>query len=116
MVMENREVNVDDINTDLYEDDVDYNADELDESSENDAEYEDEEYDENPEICIGKIFDTPLEVAEAYKKYAKSLGFSMRKKTQRKNTQGILRSITYSCNRQGKFKSRSFKPAKPSKT
>lgn len=79
-------------------------------------EYEDEEYDENPEISIGKIFDTPLEVDEAYRKYAKSLGFAMRKKTQRKNTQGILRSVTYCCNRQGKFKSRSFKPARPSKT
>ncbi|KAI3843071.1 hypothetical protein MKX03_018326, partial [Papaver bracteatum] len=64
MVMGNREVNVDEINTDLYEeddDDADYNADELDESCENDAEYEDEEYDDNLEICICKIFDTPLE-------------------------------------------------------
>ncbi|XP_026433893.1 protein FAR1-RELATED SEQUENCE 8-like [Papaver somniferum] len=118
MVMKNGEVNVDDI-TDLYEDDdedADYNAEEIDDSNEDDAGYEDEEYDDNPEICIGKIFDTPLGVAEAYKKYAKSLGFAMRKKTQRKNTQGILRSVTYSCNRQGKFKSRYFKPARPSKT
>ncbi|KAI3938894.1 hypothetical protein MKW92_012517, partial [Papaver armeniacum] len=118
MVIKNGEVNVDDI-TDLYEnddEDVDYNADEIDESNEDDAGYEDEEYDDNPKICIGKIFDTPLEVAEAYKKYAKSLGFAMRNKTQRKDTQGILRSVTYSYNRQGKFKSRSFKPARPSKT
>ncbi|KAI3895051.1 hypothetical protein MKX03_031288, partial [Papaver bracteatum] len=120
MVMKNGEINVDDI-TDLYEDededvDADYNAEEIDESNEDDAGYEDEEYDDNPEICIGKIFDTPLEVAEAYKNYAKSLGFAMRKTTQRKNTQGILRSVTYSCNRQGKFKSRSFKPTRPSKT
>ncbi|XP_026459049.1 protein FAR1-RELATED SEQUENCE 5-like [Papaver somniferum] len=53
------------------------------------------------EFYIGKKFETHDDLFSAFKAYAKRLGFAVRKRTNRKNEEGIIRSVTYVCNRAG---------------
>ncbi|KAI3847745.1 hypothetical protein MKW92_016453, partial [Papaver armeniacum] len=47
------------------------------------------------ELYIGKKFETHDDLFSAYKAYAKREGFAVRKRTNRKNEEAIIRSVTY---------------------
>ncbi|XP_026445038.1 protein FAR1-RELATED SEQUENCE 5-like [Papaver somniferum] len=53
------------------------------------------------EWYIGKKFETHDDLFRAYKSYAKREGFAVRKRTNRRNEEGIIRSVMYVCNRAG---------------
>ncbi|KAI3843913.1 hypothetical protein MKW92_048407 [Papaver armeniacum] len=53
---------------------------------------------------IGLTFDGIEEMFECYKNYGKRMGFSVKKKSNRKNVEGNLRSVTFCCAREGLLK------------
>ncbi|XP_026398365.1 protein FAR1-RELATED SEQUENCE 5-like [Papaver somniferum] len=51
------------------------------------------------EWYIGKKFETHDDLFRAYKAYAKREGFAVRKRTNWRNEEGIIKSVMYVCNR-----------------
>ncbi|XP_026400671.1 protein FAR1-RELATED SEQUENCE 5-like [Papaver somniferum] len=102
--------------TNKVDDDVDFKLSdsEDDEGDENDGNEEDCGYGDN-DIYAGKFFDFISEIKLAYKTYGKETGFAVRKRTQRKNPSGVVRSFSYCCNKHGK-PSVNRNPAKQNKT
>ncbi|XP_026452375.1 protein FAR1-RELATED SEQUENCE 8-like [Papaver somniferum] len=68
------------------------------------------------ELYIGKKFETHDDLFSAYKAYAKREGFAVRKRTNRKNEDGIIRNVTYVCNRAGNPVNKTKNIAKPRKS
>ena len=68
---------------------------------------------EQLEPKVGMEFDGGDELYVFYKKYAKTLGFPIRKQSAKKNVNGIVRSVTLTCSRSGKHASTSANPLKP---
>ncbi|KAI3854982.1 hypothetical protein MKW92_049660 [Papaver armeniacum] len=68
------------------------------------------------ELYIGKKFEIHDDLFGAYKAYAKREGFVVRKRNNRKNEEGIIRSVTYVCNRPGNSVNKTKNIAKPRKS
>ncbi|KAI3960200.1 hypothetical protein MKW98_016924 [Papaver atlanticum] len=62
---------------------------------------------------IGLTFDGIEEMFECYKNYGKRMGFSVKKKSNRKNVEGNLRSVTFCCAREGTPKTTARNPLRP---
>ena len=74
---------------------------------------ENDEFDQQIEPKVGMEFDGIEELYEFYRKYAKTCGFPIRKKSAKKNVEGIVRSVTMACSRGGKHGNTSQNSLKP---
>ncbi|KAJ6852694.1 protein FAR1-RELATED SEQUENCE 5-like [Iris pallida] len=65
---------------------------------------------------IGIIFDDLDQLWDCYEAYAEQTGFPVRKRTSKKNEEGIVRTVTYCCARAGKPANACQNPMLPHKT
>jgi len=72
-----------------------------------------DEFDQQIEPKVGMEFDGIEELYEFYRKYAKTCGFPIRKKSAKKNVEGIVRSVTMACSRGGKHGNTSQNSLRP---
>ena len=72
-----------------------------------------DELDQPIEPEVGMEFDGIEELYEFYRKYAKICGFPIRKKSAKKNVDGIVKSVTMACSRGGKHGNTSQNPLRP---
>ncbi|XP_024042121.1 protein FAR1-RELATED SEQUENCE 5-like [Citrus clementina] len=72
-----------------------------------------EKFEENDEPIIGMSFDSDVDLFIYFKEYGKRKGFPILRRTSRKDSDGILRNVTFACGRSGETRSKSVNILKP---
>ncbi|KAH9697326.1 protein FAR1-RELATED SEQUENCE [Citrus sinensis] len=72
-----------------------------------------EKIEENDEPIIGMSFDSDTDLFIYFKEYGKRKGFLVLRRTSRKDSNGILRNVTFACRRNGETRSKSVNILKP---
>ncbi|XP_073137991.1 protein FAR1-RELATED SEQUENCE 5-like [Henckelia pumila] len=65
---------------------------------------------------VGMKFENENEVFDFYKRYAYHVGFSVRKRTSRKNKEGVVPYIAFTCGRESRINSNTSTTMKPQPT
>ncbi|KAH9659227.1 protein FAR1-RELATED SEQUENCE [Citrus sinensis] len=72
-----------------------------------------EKIEEDDEPIIGMSFDSDADLFIYFKEYGKRKGFPVLRRTSRKDSDGILRNVTFACGRSGETRSKSVNILKP---
>ena len=72
-----------------------------------------EKIEEDDEPIIGMSFDSDTDLFIYFKKYGKRKGFSVLRRTSRKDSDGILRNVTFACGRSCETRNKSVNILKP---
>ncbi|KAH9655784.1 protein FAR1-RELATED SEQUENCE [Citrus sinensis] len=72
-----------------------------------------EKIEEDDEPIIGMSFDSDVDLFIYFKEYGKRKGFPVLRRTSRKDSDGILRNVTFACGRSGETRSKSVNILKP---
>ncbi|GAY68387.1 hypothetical protein CUMW_263720 [Citrus unshiu] len=72
-----------------------------------------EKIEENDEPIIGMSFDSDTNLFIYFKEYGKRKGFPVLRRTSRKDSNEILRNVTFACRRNGETRSKSVNILKP---
>lgn len=66
-----------------------------------------EKIEEEDEPMIGMSFNTDTEMFMYFKEYGKKKGFPVMRRSSRKDSDGVLRNVSFACGRSGETRSKS---------